>query len=47
MMPAAEEMMAGRGRKGKKGKRMKRRGLPGLGGLRPSDLKQLQDMMNQ
>ena len=47
MMPAAEEMMAGRGRKGKKGKRMKRRGLPGLGGLRPSDLKQLPDMMNQ
>ncbi len=47
MMPAAEEMMSGRGRKGKKGKRMKRRGLPGLGGLRPSDLKQLQDMMNQ
>ena len=47
MMPAAEEMMAGRGRKGKKGKRMKRRGLPGLGGLRPSALKPLQDMMNQ
>lgn len=47
MMPAAEEMLGGRGRKGKKGKKGKRRGLPGLGGLRPSDLKKLQDMMEQ
>lgn len=47
MMPAAEEMLGGRGRKGKKGKKAKRRGLPGLGGLRPSDLKKLQDMMEQ
>ncbi len=47
MMPAAEDMLSGRGKKGKKGKRSKRRGLPGLGGLKMSDLKQLQDMMNQ
>lgn len=47
MMPAAEEMMAGRGRKGKKGKRMKRRGLPGMGGLKMSDLKKIQDMMDK
>ena len=47
MMPAAEELVAGRSRKGKKGKKGKRRGLPGLGGLRPGDLKKLQDMMNQ
>ena len=47
MMPAAEEMMGGRGRKGKKGKRGKRRGLPGLGGLKMSDLKKLQDMMGE
>ena len=47
MMPAAEDMLSGRGKKGKKGKRSKRRGLPGMGGLKMSDLKQLQDMMNQ
>ena len=48
MMPAAEEMMSGRGKKGKKGKRGHRRGIPGMpGGLRPSDLKRLQDMMGQ
>lgn len=47
MMPAAEDLVAGRSRKGKKGKRGKRHGLPGLGGLRPGDLKKLQEMMNQ
>ena len=47
MMSAAEDMLSGRGKKGKKGKRSKRRGLPGMGGLKMSDLKQLQDMMNQ
>lgn len=47
MMPAAEDLVAGRSRKGKKGKRGKRHSLPGLGGLRPGDLKKLQEMMNQ
>ena len=43
MMPAVEEM-GGKGKRGKKGKR--RRGIPGMGGMKMSDLKKIQDMMN-
>ncbi|MEE0844747.1 MAG: signal recognition particle protein [Eggerthellaceae bacterium] len=47
MMPAAQDMLAGRGKKGKKGKKGRRRGFPGMPGLKMSDLKKLQDMMEK
>lgn len=49
MMPAAEAMASGRGKKGKgkKGKKGSRPRLtiPGMGGMKMSDLKKMQDMM--
>ncbi len=42
MMPAMEQPS----KKGKKGKR-RRMGIPGMGGMNMSDLRQLQDLMNQ
>ncbi len=50
-MPAAEEMVSGKGgkgKKGKKGKRSRRRGMPGLpGGMSMADLKKIQSMMEE
>ena len=43
MMAQQEQMMGTR--KGKKGKKKRRRSLPGMGGLGMSDLKRLQDMI--